>query len=332
MSGPQSTTYELKEYGFGAGGIDGNTSPTYSMFATLGEIDTDTLSSTTYRSGNGLVFTLQANTPATPGFTNPASNYDRLKITVDNGGNPTDSTFAIAISTDNFVTTNYIQNDSTIGSVLGSEDWQSYSAWGGASGFYVTGLSNNTTYKIKVKARQGNYSESDWSQTASSTTSNPSLTFGLDASTVTFNNLNSANSYTDSTKSTTVTTSTNAYNGYIVYGRDTNALTYTALGSTIPQYSSPNSAPTTWSGTGFGYTSSDDSLTGGTANRFTNGGAKYAGFTTTSPGDPVADHSGGVISPVTNEQFTVSYRVTADSQNTAGKYTTTVLYVVLPTY
>ncbi len=331
QAGPQSTTYELKEYGFGAGGTDGSTSPSYSMFGVLGEVDSDTLSSATFRSGNGLVFTLQSNVPATPGFTNPGNTYDRLQITLDTGSNSTDTKFAIAISTDNFATTSYIQSDNTVGAVLGTEDWQTNTIWG-ASGFFVTGLAQNTTYKIKVKAKQGNFTESQWSQTATATTSVPSLTFNIDSSSIAFNNLNSSNSYTDSSKSTVITTSTNAYNGYIVYGHDNAPLTYVATGSTIPQYSSPNSSPTTWSGNGFGYTTSDSSLTGGTADRFTNGGSKYAGFTVSNPGDPVADHPGPITSPITSEQFTISYRVTANAQNTAGNYRTSVLYVVVPTY
>lgn len=84
---------------------------------------------------------------------------------------------------------------------------------------------------------------------------------------------------------------------------------------------------------GFGYTTNDSNLSGGTANRFTAGGPKHAGFTTATPGDPVADHTEVIEDPtVTNEQFTITYRVTASETTTAGAYTNTVIYVVVPTY
>lgn len=325
---PQSTTYELKSYGFGAGGIATTSSTTYSMFGTAGEIDNASTESNTYRANAGLVFTMQANVPPAPSFTNPGNNYDRLQIIVNTGGNPSDAQFAIAISKNNWQTTQYIQNDYTIGSTIA---WLSYTgtvSWNGASGFYVTGLTNSTAYSIKVKARQGYVTESAWGPSISASTVDPTLTFGIDSSIITFSNLNSGNSYTDSSKSTVLTTSTNAYNGYIVYGHDTGALDATH----IPNYTSPNSAPTLWSGTGFGYTTNDSNLTGGTANRFTSGGPNYAGFTTSSPGDPVADHLGPVTASISNEQFTISYRVTADTQTPAGTYGTTVLYVVVPSY
>ena len=331
LAGPQSTTYELIEYGFGAGGLSGADSTSFSLFGTVGEVDMGKLTSDTYGLGSGLVFTVKADVPPAPSLTNPSQNYERLKFIVNEGGNPSDATYAIAISTDNFVAdTRFIQSDNTIGSVLGSEDWQTYSNWGSASGEYVSGLSPNTTYYIKVKAEQGNFTESEYSAVANATTSNPSLTFGIDSATLAFNNLNSGNSYTDSSKSTVLTTSTNAYNGYIIYGRVTQALTFGS--NNIANYASPNSAPTTWSGTGFGYSTDDNSLTGGTGDRFTNGGPKFAGFTTSAPGDPVADHSGPVLTEISNENFNISYRVSADQNTSAGTYTTTVIYVVVPEY
>lgn len=335
-AGPQSTTYELKEYGFGSGGDSGITSTSYSLFGTAGELDLASTSATTYALGSGLISTLQAAVPPAPTVTNPGSNYDRLFITLQTGGNPSDTLFAISIS--NGTATQYVQNDRTVGSVLGSEDWLPYTGalsvgWGGGSGFYVTGLTSNTTYVVRVKAKQGAFTESGWGPSSSQNTSVPTFTFGIDASTLTFSNLNASNSYTDSTKNTVITTSTNAYNGYLVYGYETQPLTHTTNGSiTLANYAGTNSAPTSWTGTGFGYTTSDTSLTGGTADRFTNAGPNYAGFSTSTPGDPIADHPGPILSPIANEQFTVSYRVTANATTTAGQYRTTVIYIAVPTY
>lgn len=327
-AGPESTNYELVEYGFGSGGTASSSSTNYSMNALMGE-QTASQSSTNYSVESGLNFTQQANVPPAPTFTNPSNNYDRLKIVINEGGNPSDTTYAIAISTDNFATTQYVQDDGTIGNTLSSEDWQTYTDWGGATGTWITGLSQSTTYTVKVKAEQGTYTETGWGPTTSADTTDPSLTFSVSSDSITFNNLNAGNSWTDSTQSTTVTTSTNAYNGYVVYGSVTQPLTFNA--TTIANYASPNSAPTTWSGTGFGYTTNDNDLTGGTADRFDNA-TKYAGFGTTAPGDPVADHAGPVVTPIVDEEFIISYRVTVANTQTAGPYTSTILYIVVPEY
>lgn len=331
LAGPQSDSYELVEYSFGSGSVASASSGNYFLFGSVGEVSGGQSNSLNFGVNDGLVFTMQANLPPAPTFTNPGDTYDRLHFVINTGSNPPDTRFAIAISTDDFASdTRYIQNDNTIGETLGDEDWQTYTDWGDATGEYVTGLSQNTTYTIKVKAEQGNFTETDYGPTASVATSVPSLTFGVDSHTVTFSNLNSGNSYTDSSQSTVLTTSTNAYNGYVVNARSIGPLTYDS--NTIADYISPNSSPTSWSGLGFGYTTDDSDLTGGTANRFTNGGPNYAGFSTSSPGDPVADHAGPVTTPITDEEFTVSYRVTTNNTQTAGEYSTTVMYIVVPEY
>ena len=110
LAGPQSTTYELIEYGFGAGGLSGADSTSFSLFGTVGEVDMGKLTSDTYGLGSGLVFTVKADVPPAPSLTNPSQNYERLKFIVNEGGNPSDATYAIAISTDNFVAdTRFIQ-------------------------------------------------------------------------------------------------------------------------------------------------------------------------------------------------------------------------------
>jgi hypothetical protein len=333
-AGPQSASYELKDWGFGAGGEASTSSNTYSMFGTAGEIDVASTESNTYRNNAGLIFPMQAQTPVAPTFANTGNNYDRLHIIINTSSNPIDTEFAaqIALNSDNnWTNAQYVQNDGTIGSTLGAEDWMKYNTgtynWGDTTGIYITGLSQNTAYKIRVKARQGNFTETGWGPSIVATTVNPSLTFGIDSAAITFNRLNSSNSYTDTSKSTVLSTTTNAYNGYIIYGRDTNAMDTTF----IPNYASANSSPSTWTSIGFGYSTNDSNLSGGTADRFTNGGPKFAGFGTDAPGDPVADHSGPILSSVSDD-FTISYRITAASNTPAATYSTTVLYVVVPTY
>ncbi len=177
---PTSLNFEMRDFGFGAGGVGISDSGNYSLTGVAGEVSSGNLSGTSYDLGPGLLFTQQSNTPAAPTFTNPSNHYNKLKFVLDTGSNPSDTLFAIAISTDNFVTTNYVQADNTIGS---SAVYQTYSTWGGASGAFVVGLTSNTTYKIKVKAIQTKYTESSFSAVATAATTTPSLSYDIDIST-----------------------------------------------------------------------------------------------------------------------------------------------------
>jgi hypothetical protein len=332
FAGPVSEHFELKNYGFGSGGIENASSSGYKMLGVAGEQAGSQSASETYKVNPGLIFTNQANLPAAPAFINPGSTYDRLKLILENGDNATDAAFAVAITGDNWTTTKYVQNDFTVGDNLGSEDWLTYSQWNGLNGRFVTGLAMDTVYRVKVKARQGKFTETGYSAEASATTGIPTLTFGVSADTVNFDQLSPTNSWTDNTKQTTLTTSTNAYFGYTVFAHESAPLT-NYKNDTIDDYAAPNSNPTSWTGKGFGYTTSDSNLTGGTANRFTGGGPKFAGFNTSVPGDPVADHLDYVAdNPVVGEQFNISYRVTADENQPAGSYKTNLIYVVVPEY
>ena len=330
---PSSTNYKIQDYSFGSGGTANSTSANYGLNGIAGEVEFGSPGSANYKVGSGLTYLMKANVPGAPTLSTPANNYDRILFVINTNNNASDTTYALQISTtSNFSSNvNYIKQDGTVGATLATSDYKTYANWGGASGTFVTGLTSNTTYYIRAQARQGNFTESGWGPAASATTSFASLTFSINNPTIIFSNLNAGNSYTDAGKSDTLTTTTNAYNGYTVYGRVSQALT-TSDGNTIANYTSPNNAPTAWSGTGFGYTTSDTNLSGtGGANRFTNG-THYAGFGTTSPGDPVADNTGPVTNSQINDSTTVSYRVTATNTTPAGTYTNTIIYTIVPSY
>ncbi len=169
----------------------------------------------------------------------------------------------------------------------------------------------------------------------------PTLSFAISPSSVTFANLNSANSYTD-TETTTLTTSTNAYNGYVVRAFQNALLTSTIYpGTTIANYSGGSYAsPDEFlSGDlGFGYTSSDTSVQGSNifgATPCAGGGNPpcYAPFSLTGPGDIVADHTLTVAGePISNEQFTITYKVRVDATQKASPYSTTIIYTVIPIF
>lgn len=179
---PASTNFQLKDFGYGGGGTANSTSSNYAIEGIAGEQNTTRLDGATYDLGPGLQFTNQANVPPAPTFTNPANYYNKLALTLATGSNPTDTLFAIAISTDDFVTTNYVQSDNTVGGALGLEDYQTYSAWGGGSGFTVIGLAASTTYKVKVKAWQGKFTETGYGPESSAATVGATLTFDIDVS------------------------------------------------------------------------------------------------------------------------------------------------------
>lgn len=227
IAGPTSTNYELKDYGFGGGGTTNSSSDNYKVMGVAGETEYGKPASDNYKAGGGLVYTMLANLPPAPTFTNPANYYNKLKLVINTGSNPTDSKFAIAISTDNFVSdTKYVQNDNTVGATLGLEDWQTYASWGGASGINIIGLNSGTTYYVKVAAKQGNFTESGFGPVASASTVSPNITFDIDVSatdsdteppfTINFSDL-LAGSIVDSPQKIWVDLTTNGESGGKVY-------------------------------------------------------------------------------------------------------------------
>lgn len=237
---PASTNYQLKSFEFGAGGGTPNSS-NYYMEGILGEVS-GKQSSTNYKADSGLIFVQNANVP-TITLSNPSSWYNKLKFVIGPENNASDTTYAIAISDDNWATTEYIQDDNTIGPTLGIEDYQTYTNWGGASGENVIGLTPNTTYKVKAKALQGDYTESAYGPESSAATSAVTLTFDIDVGpthsesappyVVPFGSL-SIGSVNTATDKVWVDLSTNADYGAYVYIRDANAgLKSTALNYTI---------------------------------------------------------------------------------------------------
>lgn len=237
---PASNNYKLYDYGFGAGGTATSSSSNYSLFGTVGQVDQGSPSSTNYFIGAGLEYTLQASTPAAPTFVNPSNWYNKLKLTVNRGGaDPQDTTYAIRIASGsgNF---QYVQSDNTVGNDLDLEDWQSYTAWGGTSGFNIIGLYPGTAYTVQVAAKQGQfYTQFMWSPAANASTSNPTLSFDIDIAptdqstsppyTLNLGQL-TPGSVTTATDKVWVSISTNATNGGLIYilGTNTGLLSNTA--------------------------------------------------------------------------------------------------------
>ena len=178
---PASGTYQLNNYGFGSGGTSGSSSGSYKLNATTGETTNNESTSATYKTRAGNNNSQQAYVPVAPTFTNPSNFYNKLKFIIIPGASPADTKFSIAISTDNFVTTQYVQIDDTIGP---TRTYQTYAAWGGASGQTLVNLAPSTTFKMKANAIQGDFTETEFGPTATAATVAPSITFDIDTSAI----------------------------------------------------------------------------------------------------------------------------------------------------
>jgi hypothetical protein len=223
---PASTNYTLKTYDFGNGASSGSSS-NYVLRGAAGG-NNGVLSSSTYTLPAGIKASTTVAVPAAPTLTDPANAYNTLHLVLNNTGMPADAKYVIAISTDNFTTTNYIQLDNTVGAAVSVSNYQSYAAWGGAGGFDILGLTQSTTYKVKVAALEGSNTGSAYGPTATSATQAPSVTLSLSTSltstppfSVTFSSLPAGNVTTgDATIISSVTT--NAVNGGSLVVNDQN--------------------------------------------------------------------------------------------------------------
>ncbi len=222
---PGTSNYRLHDYGIGSGGGTMGSS-NYSLEGIAGELSSPTVSTDTYGLKPGLLGSRLAALPDAPTWQNPADWYNRLHLVIDPTGNPSDTTFAVAISSDNFATTQYVQSDNTVGPSLGMEDFRDYASWGGGAGANVIGLSPNTEYKIKVKARQGEFSETGFGPEATASTSQVSIVFDIDVAAtdtetsppylVNFGSVN-PDSVTDSPERVWIDIESNAESGAFVY-------------------------------------------------------------------------------------------------------------------
>jgi hypothetical protein len=245
-----SGSYRLKNYEFGGGGEKDLSSPSYQLMGIVGEVAGEQTSGQ-YGVNAGLAWVNQANVPGAPTVVNTGNWYNKLQMTINKwSGDPSDTTYTVMASTDNFVSDiRYVQSDQTLSAVLGAEDVQTYSAWGGASGIMVIGLDPTTTYAFRVKSTSGAYTDSRWSANASVATSDLELSFDIDVGGVSDPGETSApyavafGSLTPGTVTTAtdhiwMDVSTNAEAGASVYVHDQNAgLKSSSLNYTVPAVS-----------------------------------------------------------------------------------------------
>lgn len=343
-----STNYQIEDPTFDGGG-ESSSSTNYQSRDSISDVESGDSQSTNFKNPSGFQPGAYPGIPGTPTLVNTGGLlYNALDFVVDVGvGQQSDTTFAIAISSDNFVTTQFIQTTGTLGS---SEAWQNYAGWNSGTGERVTGLSPSTTYKIKVKASYGSGtnaadSESGYSPEASATTAAPSLVVSIAgvSSGVSVGGLTTTVSSTSTTMgfgsltigdgnpniaAQTITVTTNASGGYTTTARQDGALR-TTTGDTIAPVSGTNASPVAF-GTGvttgrFGYHSTDSSLCTGTASRFSTNDT-YAQL------DTIPYEVACNVTPVTSEQTSLVYKLVIGSLQEAGNYQNIVTYITTATY
>jgi hypothetical protein len=108
------------------------------------------------------VYTL-ANTPLAPTVNTTSSSS--LTVIINENSNPAATTYAIQETEQSGG--QYLQADGTLGA---SAVWQTYAQWGGVSGLANTGLSTGTSYTYKVKAKNGDATETSFGSTTQQTT------------------------------------------------------------------------------------------------------------------------------------------------------------------
>ena len=198
-------------------------------------------------------------------------------------------------------------------------------------------LETSETYFFTIRASDaaGNKVDipSDGQQVA------PTLSFSVSGGSINIGNVNAANNFTTTTDAT-VTTSTNARNGYVVRAFTTAALA-SSYGDSIGMFPGGSYAsPAAWySGVyGFGYTSSDSQIQG--VNKFSpatcpGGGSPpcFAPFSQAAPGDIIADNQNTISgTPITNESFTITQRVSVDPSQPTGRYTSVLVFSAAANY
>ncbi len=326
---PTSTNYTLKSYDFGNGG--GSTSSTnYKLNVSVGaQSGNGTQNSTSYKANGGVLPTQHANVPLAPSFSNPSSEYNRLKLVLNTGSNPADTKYQVAISSDGFTTTNYVQTDNTVGPTNSISTYQTYATWGGASGVWVIGLLPSTTYSVKVRALQGGFTGSAYSPTASAATVQSSLTFTVGTSltatppyVIAVSGL-SAGSVVSGNATANVGLSTNAVSGGAVYINSTNAgLSSASASASIASATADLTVAT--KGYGVKVTSTSQASGGPLAGSspFNGSGNNVGGLTTNLQQILVTS------SPVTTGTATVTVMAKADNITpSASDYTDTIRLV-----
>ena len=226
----------------------------------------------------------------------------------------------------------------SIGSTPGGTDILGWTSNGTSLSVTNGSLTLQTSAVYYINVRSTDVAGNQVIQSADGILVSPTLSFSIAPTSVDFGTLDSGNGYT-STVNLTLTTSTNAYNGYSIRSF-ADSLLDNGLETLNMFNGGTYASPDGWIGgdTGFGYTSSDTLVNG--SNLFNpvtclggNAGPCYAPFSLSAPGDIVADNTSIITgSPIVNEQFTITQRVTTLPSQNAGAYQSNIIYSITARY
>jgi len=314
-----SPSYQLNSYGVGPGGTSNSSSSTYKLQGSVGEQANGSSSSATKTLGSGSIQTEQLNLPPAPTLSNGSGTYyNKLNVVVNTGGNPTDTTYAIAVSTNSFVTTNYVQATGALGS---TPVYQTYSAWLGSSGTFIVGLSLSTTYQVKVAAEQGLFTNTAYGAVATASTVGTSTTLGISPNTINMGTILPGTVTTSSNVAINFATNGNAGGSVYVSGVST-GLNSPTQSHTIAAYSGNLASASE----GFGIQITSPTQTSGgplTAVSPFNGTSNVVGAESTSP-VTILTSTAALVGGTANANFQAK---PAGSAPAATDYTETLTFV-----
>lgn len=189
--------------------------------------------------------------------------------------------------------------------------WQSYANWGNGTGETLTGLKQDTTYKMKVKARDQGFTETDWSSETSAKTSDLSLSFSIDK---TWIDLGTLVPNQVSSGSHLLTVITSGEGGYVTTIQEDGNL---RMGDGLTEIADVTDGAVSM-GEEYGVRTSGSS----------DGQMNSADTAITSSPQNIAANSG----PVNPSVVTVTYKAVIDATTVAGKYSHTVTYICTSTF
>lgn len=125
--------------------------------------------------------------------------YDKARFEIVENGNPTNTLYSIAISTDNFVNNaQYIDGATFKPEDVANHDINDFrtKTYWETEVFNIQGLVAGTAYYIEITALNGDFTQSDYSKAANATTGNGSLSFDIDIAPSNGTTTESASPYT----------------------------------------------------------------------------------------------------------------------------------------
>ncbi len=187
--------YEIIDPTISAGGNDDqvSTSGNYLLRESIGvAIMDERFESANYKLEVGTGYTFETNTPSISYFSATDGTmenicghggcYDRVRFEINAEGNPNDTLYLIEISDDSWTTVQYV--DGTTHNISGSKDINDYiteSSWetGAWADENVLGLTPGTQYKIRARALNGDFSESEAGPDLTASTTVPQIYLDL---------------------------------------------------------------------------------------------------------------------------------------------------------